>query len=73
MRFEFRNHGVVLVGIGQNSDVLPVFSGTAHHCRATDVDVFDGVFQRTAGFCDSGLKGVKVNHQQVNGRDTVGG
>ncbi len=73
MRFEFCNHGVVLAGIGQNNNVLPVFSGTANHGRATDVDVFDGIFQRTAGFCHGGLKGIKVNHQQINGRDAVGG
>jgi hypothetical protein len=46
---QFGQHGLVLRRIGEHRDVLPVLGRAAHHGRAADVDVLDGVLQRAAG------------------------
>ena len=71
IRLQLGQHGVVLVGSGDHAHVFPVLRGAAHHGRAADVDVLDGVGQRATGFGHGGFKGIQVDHQQVDGVDAV--
>ena len=48
-----------------------VFSCSAHHSRAADIDVLDGVFQAAAFFGYGVFERIKVNHNDVDGADTV--
>ena len=57
----------ILRGVGEHRHIAPVFGRAAHHGRATDVDVFDRVFQRAVGACHRGFKRIKVHHQHVDG------
>ena len=68
---QFLQNVRVLGRIGQHRDTLPVLRRAAYHGRATDVDVFDGVFQRATGFGHSGFKRVQVDHQEVDGLNAV--
>ena len=69
---EFVDHGRVLGRIGQHRHVFPILRRTAHHGRAADVDVLDGVFQRAAGLGHRGFKRVEIDDEQVDGVDAVG-
>ena len=69
--FEFCYHLVVLAGIGQHGHVFPVLGARAHHGRAANVDVFDGISQRAAGLGYGGFKGVEVHAQNVDGGNVV--
>jgi len=51
--------------------VAVVLRRGAHHGRAADVDVFDGVRQRAVLLCDGLLEGVEVDDDQVDGRYAV--
>ena len=62
-------HRPVLGGVGQHRHVLPVLGRAAHHGRAADIDVLDGVFQRATGLGHGGLERVQVHHQEVDGVD----
>ena len=48
-----------------------VLGRCSHHCRAADINILDGIFQRAVGFCDGGCEGVEVDHDHVDGGDTV--
>jgi len=64
---QFVEHGVVLCRVGDYADAAPVLGGRAHHGRAADVDVFDGVFQRAARLGNGRLERIEIDHQQVDG------
>ena len=72
MGLQFGDHSVVLAGVGKDGHIFPVFSRAAHHSRAADVNVFNGLFQRTTGPRNGGFEGVKVHHQQVDGVNAMG-
>ena len=59
-------HTSVLRCIGQHPHVFVVFCSAAHHRWATNVDVFNRVFQRAARLGNRGLKRVQINYKQVN-------
>jgi hypothetical protein len=47
--------------------VAVVLGRRAHHGRAADVDVLDGVFQRAVGLRHGLREGIEVHHHQVDG------
>jgi hypothetical protein len=44
-----------------------VFGGRAHHCWATDIDLFDALVEASTGR-DRGLERVQVHHEQLERR-----
>ena len=68
---QFTQHAFVLRGVGQHGHVLPVLGGTAHHGWATDIDVFNGVFEGAVGVGHRGLERIQVDDEQVNGANAI--
>ena len=69
--FEFFNDGGVLRCIGEHCHVFPVLGCTAHHGRAANVNVLNGVFQSTAWLGHSGFEGVQIDDEQIDGLNAV--
>ena len=57
--------------VGDDGDMAVVLRRGAHHGRAADVDIFNGIFQRAIWFCDSRRKRIQIHHHQIDGRDIV--
>jgi hypothetical protein len=68
-------HRRVVLRIGEHADaallVAVVLGRGAHHGRAADVDVLDGVVQRAAGLGHRLAEGIEIHHHQVDRRDAV--
>ena len=43
----------------------------AHHGRATNINIFDGVLQRAVRAGNGGLEGIQIHDDQINSRDIV--
>ena len=70
---QLRQRCGVLGGVGQHAHIFPVLGATAHHGGAANVNVLDSIVQAATGPGYSGLKGVEVDHQQVNGVNAMRG
>ena len=66
----FKNGGVVGV-VDHHGHKSVVFSRAAQHGRTSDVDVLNGILKRSSLFLNSLLKGIKVHHHHVDGRNVV--
>ena len=58
-------------GIRQHANVFPVFSRTAHHGGAADVDVLNRIRKRATGIGHGRFKRVQIDDQQVDGGNAV--
>ena len=70
-RAQLRQHGVIVGRIADDDHVLVVLGRRTQHGRATDIDVFDRVFQGAIGLGDRALERVQVDHHHVDGRHVV--
>src|SRR5260370_17083214 len=66
----FSNTGVI-GRRGHNCDMLKVLGGRADHRRPTDINVFDQLVKVHTTPGRGLLKGVKVDHNHVNARDSL--
>src|SRR5690606_41177042 len=66
-------HQRVVGGVHHNFHVGVVLGGRAHHGRATDVDVFNRQCQVAVRLGHGGGERGEVDHDQINGGDTVFG
>jgi hypothetical protein len=68
-------HWRIVLGVGDDADaallVAVILGRRAHHGRAADVDVLDGVIQRAARLGHRLAEGIEVHHHQVDRRDAV--
>ena len=65
----FAQQAVVIAGVHHDGHVVMVLGGGTNHGRATDVDVFDGIFEGATGFGHGIGEGIEVNHHHVDGLD----
>ena len=50
---------------------MMVFRRSPHHCWPADIDIFNRLGERTIRFSHRFLKGVQVDHHQIDGSDAV--
>jgi len=67
----FGQHRSVVGRVGDDGNVAVVLCRRAHHGRAADVDVFDGILQRATRLGDGLRKRVQIYHHQVDRRNVV--
>ena len=71
IRAKLRQHGIIIRRITDDSHILPVLSGAAHHRRTAYVDVLDGVFHRDS-FLRYGLaERIEVHANQLYCLDSI--
>ncbi len=70
-RLDLGQHRAVIGGIDYDADVGVVLGGRAHHGRAADVDVLDGIGQGAVGLGHGGGEGVEVDHHEVDAGNAV--
>ena len=71
VRVELRQHGGVVGGIDHHGHGIMVLGGGAHHRRAADVDVLDGLGVAAGRPRDGLREGVEVDDQEVDAFDAV--
>ena len=71
LRSHFFHQLFVVTGIGNDSNKWIILCRCAHHGRATDIDIFDGVFKRNIRLGDGGGEGIKIYDNHVDGWDIV--
>ncbi len=71
MGSQLAQHSRVVTAIDHDSRVGMIFGAGAHHGRAADIDILDGIFERAIGLGDRGGKGVKIDDHHVDRRDVV--
>ena len=69
---ELGQHRLVIGRIGQHGHGRMIFSGGAQQRGAADVDIFERLGKAAIGPRDGGLKGVQVDHEQIDRADAVG-
>lgn len=62
----FRHNRGIVGAIDHNGDIFMVLGGGAHHCRATDIDIFHRLFTGTLRARHCGCKGVQVDDHHVD-------
>ncbi len=72
----FRNRAAVLFHFGKNGTVifrvdddglkLKILRCRSEHCRAADIDLFDGFIERNAALCDGLLEWVEVDNNHID-------
>ena len=67
---EFVEHGLVVLRLDDDGDIVVVLRGSPDHRGTADVDVLDAVLV-TGAFVDGCLERVEVDHEQVDRRDAV--
>ena len=67
---EFVEHRLIVRRLHHDCDIVMIFSSSADHRRSADVDILDAVFLRST-FIDRRLERIKIDHQQIDGRDAV--
>ena len=68
---EFLKHGMIVLRLYHDRDIVMVLGRGPNHRRTTDVDIFDALLEARA-FADRRLERIEIDHQQVNRRDAVG-
>src|SRR5690606_36480525 len=58
-------------GIDHDIDESVVLRRSAHHRRAADIDVFNGIVERAIRFCHGLLERIQVDDHHVDRRDAV--
>ena len=48
-----------------------VFGCCTHHCRAADIDIFNGIFKTAIFICGHRFERVQINDDEINGRDVL--
>ena len=71
LRVELAEHLRVVGRIDDHGHRFMILGRGAHHRRAADVDVLDGIRVGAVGFGDGLREGIEIHHQQVDGRDVV--
>jgi hypothetical protein len=64
-------HRAVVEGVHDDGHALVVLRRGAHHGRAADVDVLDGVLEGAAGLRDRGGERIEIHRDEVNRVDAV--
>ena len=71
VRFHLGRHLIIVGRIHHHGDAAMILGGAAQHGWATDVDVFDRVFQSHIRFGDGLLKGVQIHDHKIDGGDVM--
>src|SRR6267154_6001318 len=71
--FEFGGDAVVVCGIANDGNAFEIFRAGAKHGGAADVDIFDELFGGEAVFASGRFKGIKIDNDEIDRRDTVFG
>ena len=64
-------HRVVIRRIDDDRDRLIILRGAAHHRRSADVDLFDGLGERDAGFRDGRFERIEIYDHEIDRLKTV--
>ena len=67
----FSEYARIVCRITQHNNIFVIFCRGAQHGRATDVDVFDRVFERTLRFGHGLLKRIQIDYHHVDGCNIV--
>ena len=67
----FFQHLCIVGTVDQHGNCSVIFSRCANQCRATDIDVLDGVSQITIRIGNSLFEGIQVNHHHVDGGNAM--
>ena len=68
---EFGQHRLVVGRIAQHGHGRMIFSGGAQQRGAADVDIFERLGEAATGPRHGGLKGVQVDHEQIDRADAM--
>ncbi len=71
LRPHFAQHPRIVAGVHHDRDRRMILGRRPQHGRSANIDVFNGVRQGAIGLGDRGFKWIEVDHQQVDGRNTV--
>ena len=71
IRGELVEQGAVVAGIDDHRDRGVILGGGAHHRRAADVDILDGVVVAAVGARHGGRKWIEIHDEQIDGLDAV--
>ena len=68
---DFLNQRWIVRRVRDDGDVLPVLGSGPHHGRSADVDILDRILQCAIRFGDRLHKGVEIDDDNVDGRDSM--
>lgn len=69
--FHFSDNAIVIGRVAYDGDIPVILGSRAQHGRATDIDVFNRVFQCAVFFCNCLLERIQIDDHHVNRVDTV--
>src|SRR5882762_3964996 len=67
---EFVEHGLIILGFDDDSDIVVVLRRGADHRRPANVDVLDALLEAGA-LIDDRLERIEIDHQKIDRRDAV--